>query len=367
PVRLTADPAGERFVYASGKTIVIRSLADPSQASEYTEHLAATTMARFSPSGFYVASGDVAGNVRIWDSVNAEHLLKSESRPISGRISDIAWDSDSQRVLAVGDGKERFGHIFSYDSGNSLGSIDGHSKPINACSMKQSRPMRAVTCSDDGTCVFFHGPPFKFEKTLKGHSGFVNDVRYAPGDALFASVGSDKKIFLYDGKTGDLVRQVAADCQDPHTGSIYAVAWSPDAKLLVTSSGDRTCKFWDVEADKLVHTVRIGQGSASPDHQQVGNIWAGSHIISLSLSGDVNVLSLESAEPTRIVTGHQKAITGAALTPSRLLYTGSYDGKVCAWDFGSDSPGTAANVSGTVQSGQIKAMAAAADSRVAVG
>ncbi|KAJ1952219.1 WD40 repeat-like protein, partial [Linderina pennispora] len=186
-VRLTADPAGERFVYASGKTIVIRSLADPSQASEYTEHLAATTVARFSPSGYYVASGDVSGNVRIWDSVNAEHMLKSEFRPISGRISDIAWDGDSQRVLAVGDGKERFGHVFSFDSGNSLGSIDGHSKPINACSMRQSRPMRAVTCSDDGTCVFFHGPPFKFDKTLKDHTGFVNDVRYAPGDAYFAS------------------------------------------------------------------------------------------------------------------------------------------------------------------------------------
>ncbi|KAI8325308.1 putative actin cortical patch component protein [Martensiomyces pterosporus] len=365
-VRLTADPAGERFVYASGKTIVIRSLAAPEKAWEYTEHIATATVARFSPSGYYVASGDVSGNVRIWDSVNDEHILKSEFRPISGRINDIAWDPDSQRVMAVGDGKERFGHVFAFDSGNTLGTVEGHSKPINACTMRQQRPFRAVTCSDDSTCVFYHGAPYKFEKTLKDHTAFVNDVRYAPSDNYFVSVGSDKKIMLYDGKTGDFIRQVgAADPDAAHKGSIYAVSWSPDSKYIVTSSGDRTCKFWDIEGDRLVNTVEIAPGSSSPDHQQVGNVWAGEHIVSLSLSGDINVISIEAQVPVRTVTGHQKAVTGAALTDSKVLYTGSYDGKVCSWDF-AGAPGVATSVEGATQGAQLKDAAAAGD-RVALG
>jgi len=68
-------------------------------------------VARFSPSGFYIASGDVSGMVRVWDAVEAVNT-KGEYGIISGRINDIAWDGDSQRIIAVGDGRERFGHWY---------------------------------------------------------------------------------------------------------------------------------------------------------------------------------------------------------------------------------------------------------------
>jgi WD repeat-containing protein 1 (actin-interacting protein 1) len=82
-----------------------------------------TTVAKFSPSGYYVASGDVSGTVRVWDAVGEEMTLKSETRVISGRISDVAWDGEGQRIIAVGEGKERFGHAFTFDSGNTVGEV----------------------------------------------------------------------------------------------------------------------------------------------------------------------------------------------------------------------------------------------------
>lgn len=54
-------------------------------------------MAKYSPSGFYIASADKSGKVRIWDTVNKEHILKNEFQPISGPIKDLAWSSDNQR------------------------------------------------------------------------------------------------------------------------------------------------------------------------------------------------------------------------------------------------------------------------------
>ncbi|KAJ1796489.1 WD40 repeat-like protein [Coemansia sp. RSA 2399] len=368
PVRLSADPKGEKFVYASGKTIVMRSLREPEKAWEYTGHTAQTTVARFSPSGFYIASGDASGHVRIWDTVNEDHALKSDFQPISGRISDIAWDPESQRVMAVGEGRDKYGHVFTYDSGNTVGMVSGHSKVINACAMRQRRPFRAVTCSDDMTCVFYHGAPYKYAALLSDHAGFVQDVKYAPSDDYFVSVGSDKKIMLYDGKTGECVRQVAAGSPaDAHTGSIFAVAWSPDSRYIVTSSGDRTCKFWDIENDKLAWSVRVGAASTSPDHQQVGNLWAGEHIISLSLSGDINVLQMDAAEPVRVIHGHQKAITAAVLTQSRLLYTGSYDGRLCAWDLAAQPLGVATPVKGSSGDARPEDAAASGGDLVAVG
>ncbi|KAJ2376295.1 WD40 repeat-like protein, partial [Coemansia sp. RSA 2603] len=333
-VRLTADPSGTQFVYASGKTIIVRSLTDLTQATEYTGHAHATTMARFSPSGYYVASGDVQGNVRIWDAVGGEQRLKSEFRPISGRVNDIAWDGESQRVMAVGAGSGRFGHVFLFDSGNTVGSVEGHAAAINACTMRQQRPLRAATCSDDGTCVFYTGAPYRLNRVLSEHTGFVHDVRYAPSDEYFASVGADGRLFLYDGQTGDLVRQVAASAEDPHKGSVFALAWSPDSRHVATAGGDGTCKIWDVAGDKLVHTVRMAEAPV-PEHQQVGILWTSAALVSLSLSGDINELSMQEAKPVRVVTGHQRPVTAATMGQQRL-YTGSYDGKVCLWDWTSE-------------------------------
>ncbi|PIA18136.1 WD40 repeat-like protein [Coemansia reversa NRRL 1564] len=368
PVRLSTDPKGERIVYACGRTIVMRSLSEPEKAWEYTGHTAATTVARFSPSGYYVASGDVTGKVRIWDSINDEHILKSEFQPLSSRVADIAWDMESKRIMAVGDGKNSFGQVFTFDTGNSVGTVMAHSRVINACTMRQRRPFRAVTCSDDMTCVFYHGAPYTYASSLSDHTGFVQDVRYAPSDEYFVTVGADRKIFLYEGTSGELVRQVAAgDAEAGHTGSILAVAWSPDSRYIVTSSSDRTCKFWDIGEDRLVGTVVIGDGSQAVEHQQVGNVWAGDYIVSLSLSGALNYLQLDSATPVRVVTGHQRPITAAALTRKQTLYTASYDGRLCTWDFGGRLPlGVATTATGSLGAARVED-AAASGELVALG
>jgi len=120
--------------------VFLRSIDDPAISTQYTGHTNATTVARFSPSGYYVASGDVAGTVRVWDC-KGEGATKGEYHIISGRINDLAWDGDSQRIIAVGDGKERFGHCITADSGNTVGEISGHSSQINAVSIRQQRPL----------------------------------------------------------------------------------------------------------------------------------------------------------------------------------------------------------------------------------
>jgi hypothetical protein len=44
-----------------------------------------------------------------------------------------------------------------FDTGSSTGDIIGHSKNVNAVSIRHQRPFRAATASDDVTIVFHHG------------------------------------------------------------------------------------------------------------------------------------------------------------------------------------------------------------------
>lgn len=75
--------------------------------ADWLEHTATTTVARFSPSGFYCASADVTGNVRIWDVTQAENSLKLATRPLSSKINDLAWDGESKRIIVGGEGKDK--------------------------------------------------------------------------------------------------------------------------------------------------------------------------------------------------------------------------------------------------------------------
>jgi WD40 repeat protein len=177
----------------------------------------------------------------VWDAVEAVNT-KGEYAIISGRIADLAWDGDSQRVIAVGDGRERFGHCFTADSGNSVGEVSGHSKVVNAVAIRQQRPLRAATVSDDSTMCFLHGAPFKFANKAAGlHKGFVMGTAFSPDGSILVTVGADRRIQLYDGKTGEPTKQVG---EGVHTGSIFAVSWAKDSKQFVTASADQTVRMW---------------------------------------------------------------------------------------------------------------------------
>lgn len=56
--------------------------------------------------------------------------------------------------------------MFLWDSGSSVGEITGHNKVINSVDIKQTRPYRLATGSDDNCAAFFEGPPFKFKFTI---------------------------------------------------------------------------------------------------------------------------------------------------------------------------------------------------------
>ena len=57
---------------------------------EFSNQPTLMDVAKYSPSGFYIASGDKSGKVRIWDTVNKEHILKNEFQPSSNTAAVYA-------------------------------------------------------------------------------------------------------------------------------------------------------------------------------------------------------------------------------------------------------------------------------------
>lgn len=248
-------------------------------------HVQPTTVASVSPSGYYCASADSSGAVRVWDLVSSELITKLETRPFAGTINDLTWDGESKRLIAVGDGKELSARGFTSDSGNSTGDISGHSKAINAVAIRHQRPFRAVTAGDDHQLVFHTGVPWKFNKVIRTHSGFVQAVTYSPDGNYFASAGSDRKIFLYDGKEGDVL---TAEGLAGHQGTVYAVSFTKAGDQLVTASADGTVKLWSVPEGKEVASWTALDGQQLVGGCVLGN---GKYVV-VGLTGELAVIDL---------------------------------------------------------------------------
>ncbi|EDO43209.1 predicted protein [Nematostella vectensis] len=329
---LKGDPKGKTFLYTNNKSVFIRDVEDFAKCDVYTDHAKDTTVAAYAPSGNYICSGDITGNVRIWDTTQKDHLLKYEYPCIGGAIKDIAWSPDSKRIVVVGEGRESFAKVFLWDSGSTVGNLNGsHSATINCVDYKPTRPFRICTGSEDRTVGFHEGPPFKFKHLNSEPTNFVNCIGYAPSGDFFIAGSADGKLCLYDGKEGNLVAEIVDPAlKKAHSGGIYGLSWSDDSKFILTASGDKSCKIWNIE-DKSLQTV-FEMGSNLED-QQLGCLWMGDNLLSVSLSGNINYLDRNNpSTPSRIIKGHYKNISAVAASSShKKIYSASFDGRIVSW------------------------------------
>jgi WD40 repeat protein len=133
-------------------------------------------------------------------------------------------------------------------------------------------------------------------------------VAFSP-DGRFLAVGASQTgaTYLYNVATG----QLAAILKVRGSGSISGVAFSPDGKLLASSSADGQIYLWDVSAGTLAATLKYGGGGPvafSPD----------SKLLAAS-GGDVVVLNVATGRSTRTFKV-ASILSGVAFSPDgRLL------------------------------------------------
>lgn len=84
-------------------------------------------------------------------------------------------------------------------------------------------------------------------RTLEGHTEIETyAVAYSPNGRLLASAGTDKQILVWELATGRLRHRIT--CQE---FPAIALAFSPDGATLASGGGDRSVRLWDVSSGRL--------------------------------------------------------------------------------------------------------------------
>ncbi|KAJ6597902.1 WD40-repeat-containing domain protein, partial [Mycena sp. CBHHK59/15] len=162
---------------------------------------------------------------------------------------------------------------------------------------------------------------------LEGHSDSISSVAFSPDGRLIVSSSYDHTIRIWDADTQMQVREALQG----HSDFVFSVAFSPDGRRIVSGSYDHTIRIWDADTQMQVgealqgHWDSVSSVAFSPD---------GRRIVSGSEDHTIRMWDADTQmQVGEALQGHSGSVLSVAFSPDgRRIVSGSYDHTIRIWD-----------------------------------
>ena len=154
--------------------------------------------------------------------------------------------------------------VWDINSGIQIASVDTR----NSCfslALSPNKDMILVGQGDGNIIVFgatiVNNTLTKITYLPKSHSNWIFFLCFSPNGKMLVSFSHDKTINVYEvisNKSFKHIRTLTG-----HTGDIYGGAISPDGELIASSSYDNTIKLWDINTGVCVKTITSHNGGVT--------------------------------------------------------------------------------------------------------
>ncbi|KAG1775637.1 hypothetical protein EV702DRAFT_1279780 [Suillus placidus] len=274
------------------------------------------------------------GSLRVW-SLKSGKQIGEDWRDGESEVKSIALSPDGKNVASGSqDGAVR---LWDIDTCKVIAKWKGHTqKVVSVCWSRDGR--RVLSGSEDGTARQWDVE--KGETILElietGHTAAaVWAVMYSPDMTLIATGGRDgpstarkfleSSVKIWDAETGKLVTTLKG-----HNDSVRCLAWTKDGKTLVSGSYDDSIRTWD--------TAKWEQTAVLEGHTHGGlfaiAISPNDRILaSASYDKTARLWNLENGQPVSSPLQHAESVDSVSFSENgQLLVTGCRDKNVYSWD-----------------------------------
>jgi WD domain, G-beta repeat/TIR domain len=167
--------------------------------------------------------------------------------------------------------------------------------------------------------------------TLTGHSAAVTAVAFSPNARIIVSGSLDRSVRIWDAANGRLLRTLTGD-----SDGVTAVAFLPSGQRIASGSLDRSIVIWDTTTGQSIRALRFDPTYAWEVPPAVWSIAVspdGTRIVSGSADASVKIWSEATGDLLRNLKGHGDVVTSVAYFPNgKTIASGSKDGTVRLWD-----------------------------------
>jgi WD40 repeat protein len=154
--------------------------------------------------------------------------------------------------------------------------------------------------------------------------GWIFAIAISPNSKLVATGEASGEIGLWQVGSGELLHKFKG-----HSGWVWSLAFSPNGKLLASTSQDATTRLWDVETGRVRHLFQTDSKQVlSVAFHPAGQVLATGHGC-----GRVGLWHIASGELESTYVAHASEVCSLRFSPDgKLLITGSDDTTAKIWD-----------------------------------